>query len=436
MSHNPTRKQRSRKVADRPKKPYADFPLTPHASGKWMKKILGKIHYFGNWARQVNGKLERTEGDGWKEALELYKVQADDLHAGRTPRVKSDALTVADLCNRFLTAKQRKLDAKEMSPRMFEEYKATTDRLVKEFGKTRLVIDLAGDDFSVLRSELAKQYGPVRLGNEIQKVRTVFKYALGQGLVDKPVQYGDEFRKPSKAVMRKHRAANGKRLFEASELRQLIDSAGVPLKAMILLGINVAFGNADCGHLSKSAVDLEAGWVSFPRPKTGIERRACLWPETVAAIKAAIADRPDPRDAAHADLVFITKYGRPWSTGSKSDPVTLETGKLLRKLGLKRFGLTFYGLRHTFRTVADSTRDIPAVRLVMGHADGSIDDVYREGIDDSRLQAVAEHVRQWLFGEAPEGGATDETDKDATDPIEPQRQAERDARPSLRLFAG
>jgi hypothetical protein len=49
---------------------------------------------------------------------------------------------------------------------MFEEYKATTDRLVSTFGKTRLVVDLAGDDFSLLRANLAEQYGPVRLGNE------------------------------------------------------------------------------------------------------------------------------------------------------------------------------------------------------------------------------------------------------------------------------
>src|SRR5437588_10476822 len=140
MSDNSTRKPRPRKDADKPAKPYPDFPLTPHASGAWQKKIRGKIYYFGKWAKRVNGKLERIEGDGWKEALELYKAPAHDLHAGRTPRVKSDGLTVADLCNRFLTAKQRQWEAGEISSRMFEptaeptkpkgEYPTTTNRLI------------------------------------------------------------------------------------------------------------------------------------------------------------------------------------------------------------------------------------------------------------------------------------------------------------------
>jgi len=79
----------------------------------------------------------RIEGDGWKEALEECQKVADDLHAGRTPRVLSDGLTIADLCNRFLTAKLRQCEAGEINPRLFAEYRETTDLLVSMFGKTR-----------------------------------------------------------------------------------------------------------------------------------------------------------------------------------------------------------------------------------------------------------------------------------------------------------
>src|SRR5262245_51325454 len=193
-----TRKPRPRKAPDRPKKPYPEFPLTPHASGAWQKKIRGKIHYFGRWGQVVNGKLVRIEGDDpdcwWKPALALYKEQADDLHAGRTPRIKGDGLTVADLCNRFLTAKLRRVSSGELGTRMFQEYRETTDLLVATFGKTRLVDDLAADDFEKLRATMAERWGPVRLGNGITRVKSVFKYGLDNGLIEKPVRYGGEFR--------------------------------------------------------------------------------------------------------------------------------------------------------------------------------------------------------------------------------------------------
>src|SRR3954471_2523744 len=116
----------SRKSPEKPKKPYAEFPLTPHASGKWQKKIRGSIYYFGSWAKRESGKLVRVEGDGWKKALEEYKQVADDLHAGRTPRVQAGGLTVADLCNRFLTSKLRKVEEGELTSRLFAEYKEVT----------------------------------------------------------------------------------------------------------------------------------------------------------------------------------------------------------------------------------------------------------------------------------------------------------------------
>src|SRR3954465_8681941 len=88
MSENSTQKRRARKAADRPKKPYPDFPLTPHASGAWQKKIHGKVHYFWKWARRVNGKLQRLPDDGLPLALDLYNANKEAIFAGRTPRAR------------------------------------------------------------------------------------------------------------------------------------------------------------------------------------------------------------------------------------------------------------------------------------------------------------------------------------------------------------
>jgi len=188
-------------------------------------------------------------------------------------------------------------------------------------------------------------------------------------------------------------------MFEAAELRTIIDAAPVPLTAMVLLGINCGFGNHDCGTLPLSALDLDNGWVDYPRPKTAVERRCPLWPETIEAIRDAIEARPKAKLPEHAELVFITRCGSPWAKDVADSPITKETRKLLDKLKLHRPGLGFYALRHTFETIAGGSLDQVAVNHIMGHVDSSMAGVYRERIDDKRLVAVVEHVHTWLFGE-------------------------------------
>jgi len=402
------RKRSSRKAAksaiDRPPKPYPDYPLCAANNGYWQKKIKGTICYFGRWGQMRDGKLERIQEDGcWEAALKLFNEQKDDLYAGRKPiKAKADSKgTLRDLCNRFLTYKTALLESGEITAGTFTEYKTTTDRLIRIFGKTQLVDDLTPEDFLGLRSDIAKQWGPVRLCNEITRVRSVFKFGRKTDLIP------DEFKKPSRNVLRRERAKSGKRMLEANECRQLIDASPVQPKAMILLGLNAGFGNHDCATLPMDAVDLRKGWIDFPRPKTGIERRCPLWPETLQAMNAVIAERPEPRHEAAEGLVFVKSkamfgrtWGGPWLTAGIANPVSIAVRDLMKEVGIHRAGIGPYTLRHVFRTVADGTKDFPAVRLIMGHADNSIDAVYREHIDDDRLQAVVDHVHAWLYGQA------------------------------------
>src|SRR5262249_59177431 len=110
-------------------------------------------------------------------------------------------------------------------------------------GKTRLVSDLDADDFAALRNRMAKQWGPHRLGTVIQCVRCAFKFAYDAGLIDRPARFGPGFKRPSKKTLRLHKAKQGVKLFTAEEVRRLLGAAGVPLRAMILLGINCGYGN-------------------------------------------------------------------------------------------------------------------------------------------------------------------------------------------------
>jgi integrase len=368
----------------KPSKPYPDFPLFAHAAGVWAKKIRGKMHYFGPW----------DDPDG---ALNKYLEQKEALHAGRKPREDSAGLTVKELANRFLNAKQALVDAGELSRRMWGEYKEVCDLLVKYLGKSRMVADLDPDDFAQVRNRMAKRWGPVRLGNAVQRVRSVFKHALDAGLIDRPVCFGPGFKRPTKKVLRVHRAAQGPKVFTREEILLLLLAAPPQMEAMILLAINCGFGNADCGQLPLTALNLEHGIIDFPRPKTGIPRRAILWPETVAALREVITARPAAKGGVDG-LVFVTARGHSWHKDSGGSYAAIKFGKLLRATGINgRKGLGFYTLRHTFRTVADEARDQPAADYNMGHEVPHMSSVYRERISDERLKAVSDHVRAWLF---------------------------------------
>jgi integrase len=273
------------------------------------------------------------------------------------------------------------------------------DMLVEGFGKHKPVSTLDPQDFGALKAKLARKNGPPRMSTIIQVIRCAFKYVYESGALDRPMRFGPEFKRTSKKTLRLHRAKQGAKLFTAAEVNQLLNAAGVQLKAMIFLGINCGFGNTDCGTLPLAALDLEHGWLDFPRPKTGIARRCPLWPETLTALKEALAHRPNPKDEEDAGLVFITKYGQSWSKAENSGPLHHEVRKLLNQLGINgRKRLGFYTLRHTFRTVADEAKDQPAADYIMGHESTHMSTVYRERISDERLKAVTDHVRRWLFG--------------------------------------
>lgn len=376
----------------KPLKPFSDFPLYAHASGQWAKKIRGKVHYFGTWA-------------DWRLALDTYLAQKDDLQAGRDPRALREGATVSDLVNRFLADKETQVELGEMSRRTFTDYHAVARRIVEAFGLEGRLDDLRPDDFSRLRSSYPKSWSVVTLGNEICRARVIFNYAGPDALalVDRAISFGPIFKRPSQKAMRINRAAKPKKLFSAEEIRRALEITRPQLRAMSLLGINAGLGNHDCAGLTFER--LEGDWLVYPRPKTGVPRRAWLWPETREAIVVATEGR---EQASRPDHVFLTRTGRPWlptgcrqkatGTTSYSCPISKEFRKALNASGVYRPGLSFYALRHTFQTIAERSGDAVAVSAVMGHVDSTMAGNYREAIDDDRFEKVSAVVREWLFG--------------------------------------
>ena len=307
-------------LSARPSKPYPDFPLTPRADGRWCKRIRGKLHYFTGT---------------WREALDEYERIRDDLYAGREPGTKSDDVTVRDVVNSFLTFKEHLVETGELKPRSFNDYKITCGRIVKAFGRTRSAADLRPEDFAGFRRQMAKTLNAVSIGNEINRVRCVFKYAYDQCLLDKPIRYGQGFKRPTKKTLRILKAEKTRRRpSRPTRYNTLIDLATPQMRAMVLLAINAGLGNNDVGQMKWRHVDIETGWLHFPRPKTGIDRRAKLWRETTEAIAAISHER--------SELVFVTKYGNSWSKDSRDNPVAKAFRKLLDQAGIKERGIGFY----------------------------------------------------------------------------------------------
>ena len=395
----------------KPSKPSKSFPLTAHNNGQWCKKIRGKIHFFGIWENS-------------RAALDNYLRAAADLHAGRQPRQSSlsgNEITVKDVCNNYLTYQQNRVDTREITPQWFDDCRRAAENFARTIGSSRIVDDLRPADFEKYRQKLLKRgisgkkgLGVHALDRSVMVVKAIFNHAYDAELIDNPIRFGKSFKRSSSTSKRKSRSENqiqnGKRLFELLEARNLLDASELPLKAMILLGLNAGFGNSDCANLPIKAIDFERAVIEFPRPKNGIDRVVPLWTETRNALKQTIESRPEPAEKRFENLVFLTVFGKPWvrhhisqigdgrmKTVSRTDTVGKQFNKILLNLGLKRKGVGFYTLRHTFRTLADEVRDQHAIYRIMGHVIPGMSGVYVEKIELNRLRTVVDHVHSKLF---------------------------------------
>ena len=135
------------------------FPSHAHPSGRWCKKIRGKLHYFGKIA----------EPDA---ALERFNREWSFLKDGRTPPPidTGDGCTVRLLCNSFLTSKRAKVDSGELCPVIPGLLQHVCDSH-RPAWRDRRIDDLRPDDFHALCKSLAKTRGLVTLKNEINRCR-------------------------------------------------------------------------------------------------------------------------------------------------------------------------------------------------------------------------------------------------------------------------
>ena len=224
------------------------------------------------------------------------------------------------------------------------------------------------------------------------------------GLPHPPIGVIRKFRK-NKSVKKGHGRKHDRSAISWDELEKLFAVSGVVDTALLLLGLNCGFGNTDIGTLRLCDVDLEAATVSHPRPKTGVERNFCLWPETAGVLRTYIQNhRGRPSNEEIAKLVFVGKRGRPlcWEqideNGNyrRSDAIKNRFKRLYEKAGLKRpYGRGYYSMRHTFATlIGIGSNDLREVQAALGQRTISIQDVYRHDRSQKAIKAQKRIHRQ------------------------------------------
>ena len=324
------------------------------------------------------------------------------------------SLTVEQLKDKYLDHKTRLWRGGEFAPRSLMSVKEVLPKFSAAYPKA--ITDLTAENFRDYRDSLTRRYKPNSINRHVTSIRAMFAWAYRNHIIPDLPKWGDGFEKPSAKHLRRYREkmrqANGEKMYEPAQIRRLLTLADPQLKAMILLGVNCAMGNTDIARLPITVIDLKNQVIDYPRPKTGELRVAPLWPETVTAIREAIATRPTPKDSRDDNLLFLTKTGLPLiredamkgENGTRIDYVSLWFRDLLAKADMTRAGVAFYALRHTFYSVASQTTDRDAVSRIAGHSLPGMAGTYNHGIDITRLKKVSNHVRQVIFGiEKPNG---------------------------------
>jgi integrase len=221
-----------------------------------------------------------------------------------------------------------------------------------------------------------QQYSPHTVKRRLTTARMIFAY--GNEEMGLALRFKRNLQAPSKRLIRRNERGRAKKLYTALDIRKLVKAADPDLRAMILLGINCGFGPKDCFTLPLDC--LEGHWHNYPRPKTEVDRRCPLWPETVKAMRAIEGRK----------LLFDRKH---WSRHI----VAREFTKLCKQCKVVNHG--FYSLRRTFETIATTAKVSQAViDHIMGHSRNDMASTYRQEIFDSQLVECADHVRGWYLG--------------------------------------
>ncbi len=187
----------AKSIKRKPDKPRPDWPLTASSNGQWVKKIKGKVYAFGRW-------------DEPDEALKRYTEQHDYIRAHGCRPIDDDSIRLDNAVKAFLERQRDRRDGvvgKKISPRHFEDLKASCGLALKTFQPSRRVGTLRPDDFARLYKQLSVRKEPDADGGllassstiqrNIANVKAFFNWLAKERLIPHRLEYGSDFVAPA-----------------------------------------------------------------------------------------------------------------------------------------------------------------------------------------------------------------------------------------------
>lgn len=351
-----------------------------------------------------------------KDALKIYarKLSAwqDDETPLPAPEVMPESPTLREVMNRWLIDRRGDSQRGELGGGTFQQYRLSIQRIAPIAGHI-FTDDINPDIIKSIYTKIHAKHGEDAARRAMSHLRSCAREAEDRGWC-RPMRIGK--RNIAKLTARDKPKMKWK-LYTPPQLRQILlacnrrirTSKGrtyrepwEQLKAMILLALNGGYGARELSQLPRPIVDLDARMIDYRRGKTNEDHVVPLWPETVRALRRVMRQRPGD------ELVFRTREGNAWAREEKHfvagklsrsvnhDNVAWKFDELVRPIGLKIAGQSFYKLRHLHATTADAFGDVHASLVLTGHGVPGARGFYVR-VDTARLVKLVEYLRHRIL---------------------------------------
>lgn len=186
--------------------------------------------------------------------------------------------------------------------------------------------------------------------------------------------------------------------FEDAEVKSILRAAKSRERLYILIAINCGFTQIDISNLRPTEVDLEAGFITRKRSKTGdhesvpeVSRK--LWPETLALLREHASDDPI--------RVLLNKLGRPLVEVTDSGEKVNRTDTIakamarLRKRMKRKAPITFKKFRATAASkLGEHPEFRPYCQYFLGHSPGTVADKHYVAPSQAQFDRATEWLRE------------------------------------------